>query len=109
LTNLTGVSFSYTVPTGANRIVVTWSFECRTYVLFGNPSAFARITVDASAASGDTGDLVACNQSDPVGVALTRAFDVTSGSTVTVRGQGKTSSGTSYYDDNFMTVIPGTQ
>ncbi|MGB0889134.1 MAG: DUF1428 family protein, partial [Solirubrobacterales bacterium] len=38
-----------------------------------------------------------------------RAFDVTSGSTVTIRGQGSTSGGTAYYDDNFMTVVPGTQ
>lgn len=87
--------------TGATGATGAVHFECRTYVLLGNPSAYARITVDGSLPTGDTGDLVACNQSDPASAALTRAFDVTSGSTVTIRGQGKTSSGTSYYDDNF--------
>jgi hypothetical protein len=109
-TTVTGHSLAYTVPTTANRILVTWNFECSAPDSLISPDQlFATMIISAGTAVGPNNDSVMCADNDILTTTLQRAFDVTSGATVTVSMQARVSNGTGAIDDSYITITAGRQ
>lgn len=106
--DITPATTTYTVPAGSNRISVTYDGQCTIASSLGGA---IKILVNGAAQTGVSSPSYICGTSDEESFSMTRMFNVTPGSTVTIKAQGKSSnSGTSFSLDNHqLSIIPGMQ
>jgi hypothetical protein len=107
--NVTGAAMTYAVPATANRVAVTYTFQCTAPGTLTN--VFTRLTLNGAVGIGETDDTISCTDANPASVGMTRVWNVTPGTTVTLAVLGRIAGVLSagHWDQSSISVIPGTQ